>query len=905
MAARLPIPDSLRRWLLQYDGFRVKVIGSFALGLVAILVLGVIFLLVAVQLYEANAARHLGIDRLELLKTAGYGLAGLAALSGLVTSSWLIYKAHDRQLENVHREAEQARAILDGCPNAILTVDINGIIHDCNPATERMFGYESGELIGERIARLIPQRNFLHDVAALGRGALMAFGQRRNFLTFQAEVSVAEARNASGQRTFIVSVHDASGRRHSEETLHHISLGISSMTGEEFVRNLLQQLSQVLQNDFAFVLESDKRPGTAFSTLMIAEHGRIRSKSTHSIAGTVFQAAQSKGFAAFPCEVRTRFPHDTILADLEAESFIGTALNDPYGQSIGLIGVISRTRITNMDVSLQTLQIFAARAAAEIARKQEAERLASRTERLHDDFTLMRATAERERKRYEEDIAAEQELLAVTLRSIREGCITTDNNGEIMMLNPVAEDLTGWTQPEAADRPLGDILQLTGRRNRRTINANLLLESPEQFNTQMVLTSREGTERLIEASAAPIRNREERKLGNVIVLRDVTERSRAEEEYQKAEKLESLGLAAGGIAHDFNNLLTAIIGNLSLAAQTTTDKTRDRIEASKKASLRAQDLAQQLLTFAKGGAPIKKTASMRQLLLDTVGFSLSGTNIRSDLRVDEDLWPVDVDAGQISQVIGNLAVNAVQAMPTGGTLHVTGFNTTFELGASPPPLGPGRYVCIHVRDEGTGISEEAQKKIFDPYFTTKPKGSGLGLATSYSIIKNHDGLITVSSAPGEGALFTIYLPASDAEVVAEITPTPQEIVHRGKVLVLDDEEVICELVAYALTPLGYEVEQAYDSLTMLAMYREAMEKREPFDAVVMDLTIPGGMGGKEAIVKLLELDPQARAIVSSGYAMDPIMSRYREYGFSGVIAKPYDIDELAVVIANTISAKTT
>lgn len=892
----------IRAGLGHRDGLKLRLAGSFFLGAVAIALLCLIFFLISVQLYRANAAPLPGVDRLELLKTAAYGLAAIVAISALITSVWKIFHAHEGHLRAAERAATEARSIIEASPEAFLTVDINGVILSCNPAAEQMFAYEPGKLIGQKISALIPQRHFLHDVAALGRQTVMAFGQRRNYQTFPVELSISEAPHQA-RRTFIVMVHDVSGRKHSEETVHHISLGVSSMTGESFVRSLLQQLSQVLQNDFAFVLETDNRPEIALCSLLVAEHGRIRSKGDHNVTGTVFEKALESSFTAYPRGVREAFPHDAILEKMEAESLISTTLSDPTGRPIGLIGVIGRHPISNMDVARQTLQIFAARAAAEIARKQEAEVLASETERLQGDFTIMRDTAERERKRYEEDIAAEQELLAVTLRSIREGCITTDNDGLIMMVNPVAEDLTGWTQPEAADRKLGEVIHLVSHRARKPFDVDLILDTPDQLAAQMVLISREGTERVVEVSAAPIRNRQERKLGTVLVLRDVTERIRAEEEYQKAEKLESLGLAAGGIAHDFNNLLTAIIGNLSLAAQQAEATARQRIEASKKASLRAQDLAQQLLTFAKGGAPIKKTASMRQLVLDTVGFSLSGTNVRPVFQIPEDLCPVDIDAGQISQVIGNLAVNAVQAMRSGGTLTVRGQNLDFTAANVPIPLQPGRYICIEVEDEGPGIPEETRKKIFDPYFTTKPKGSGLGLATSYSIVKNHNGLIRVDSPPGRGAVFSIYIPASEAEIIPESEPLPQTTRRKGKVLVMDDEEIICELVDYALTPLGYRVGQALDAKTALRLYQEAAAAGEPYDVVIMDLTIPGGMGGKEAVQKLKEIDPEACAIVSSGYAMDPIMSRYRDYGFCGVIAKPYDVDELEVAISHAITQK--
>ena len=890
----------IRQWLIEQDGFRAKLIISLTITLLTITILAAVFVLVSVRFFEAGAvSADKGLGWGQLLPIAGYFLIGLLAIAALVGSSWYSFHTYQRHLGLLETSEAKARSIIDASPDAILTTDVNGLILSCNPIAESMFGYPPNSLVGQKISKLIPQRHFLHDVASLGRTHFIGYGQRQNFVTFPVEVVASESRNEE-QRCFIVLIHDASEQRYSQETVHHISLSVSEMTGEKFVQNLVQHLSQILQNDYAFVLEVDASPNTGLCSLLLAETGRIRSTSNHNLAGTAFQEVLTSGFTAVEENVLERFPHDEILRRLEANSFVGMPLRDHKGQMVGLIGVIGRQRLDNLGVVKQTLQIFTARAASEIERKQEAEVLASEKQRLHGDFTLMQATAARERKRYEEDIAAEQELLAVTLRSIREGCITTDNDGRIIMMNPVAEEITGWTQPEGSDRPLGEVVRLLVRRNRRPFESELLIAQPEQLSAQMILVSREGVERIVEATAAPIRDREERKLGIVLVVRDVTEKQRAEEERHKAEKLESLGVAAGGIAHDFNNLLTAIIGNLSLAMAFAPAGARERIEASKKASFRAQELAQQLLTFAKGGAPIKKTASMRQLVLDTVDFSLSGTNIRASFSIPDDLWPVDIDAGQISQVITNLAVNAVQAMSEGGTLHVDGENLILTPEALPPLLRAGRYVRICVRDEGPGIPEETQKKIFDPYFTTKARGSGLGLATSYSIVKNHDGLINVDSIPGEGATFIIYLPASEAELVPEVEKPLLRSVHEGKILVLDDEEAICELVDCTLTLLGYTVAQAFDAATALKLYEEALQAGEPFDLVIMDLTIPGSMGGKDAIVHLKKIDPNAKAMVSSGYAMDPIMSRFTEYGFCGVIAKPYDVCELERAVSEVI-----
>jgi PAS domain S-box-containing protein len=471
----------------------------------------------------------------------------------------------------------------------------------------------------------------------------------------------------------------------------------------------------------------------------------------------------------------------------------------------------------------------------------------------------------------------------------------------------VAESLTGWTQEDAAGKPLATVFQIFNERNRKryTLAIQRIVEAgiAEGVDGPALMISRDGSERLVESNASPIRDRSGGRVGAVVVFRDVTEKRRLDEERQKADKLESLGVVAGGIAHDFNNLLTAILGNISLALLCEPHpEVGERLGAAKRATNRAQELAQQLLTFAKGGAPVKQTASMAQLLRDTLSLSLHGSKAHCEFQVADDLWPVDIDPGQMSQVINNLAMNADQAMPAGGILHVQAENIDLVTHSVSLGLDAGRWVRISLQDQGIGIPEEYLKKIFDPYFTTKPKGSGLGLATAYSIVKNHHGIIAVDSKPGQGSTFTICLPASEHELrVQEAGPVPMAPAGTARVLVLDDEEAICMLVTCALEELGYKVTETNDGTQAITAYEKAMKDGQPYDLFISDLTIPGGMGGQETIKRLLEIDPDIRAIVSSGYANDPVMSRHEEYGFSGMIAKPYEIDALGRKVAEVLA----
>jgi PAS domain S-box-containing protein len=831
----------------------------------------------------SQAKGHADFER--VLKTGGFALLCFFAIAVLIASSWYSFSAYAGHLRKIEAAEAQTRSIIEYTLDGIITMNDQGLVQSVNPAAEKMFGTPAKELVGQTVTKIIPQRLFMHDMVAMGRGTMMAMGHRQNYYPFPIEISLSEMKT-DNKKSYVALIRDVTERKRSEETLKHIGLGVSSSTGEEFVRSLVKQLSKALQTDFSFLVETTKKNDEDNTcTLVIAEHGHIRSKMNFKLANSACEEVLKRGFRAFPSDVREKFPKDEVLKELAAESFVAMPLVDHKGKTVGLMGVIDTKQMENVQIAESTLQIFAARAAAEI-----------------------------ERKRFEEDLNAEKERLAVTLRSIGDGFIAADTDGNVAMINNVAERLTGWRQDQIIGKPLVEIFNILNERTRKPCSTMLdrIVETGSVVGTanHAIVVSREGVERLIEISAAPIRDKTNRKLGTVLVFRDITEKEHLEAERRKAEKLESLGVAAGGIAHDFNNLLTAIIGNLSLSLISISpdEEMYERLSAAKKASLRAQELAQQLLTFAKGGAPIKKTASIGQLIQDTVTFSIRGSAIRSDFAMPDDLWPVEVDSGQISQVVNNLAINAEQAMPAGGALRVTCEN--FFLAEENPALAPlrvGRYVKITVQDEGIGIPEEYLKKIFDPYFTTKPKGSGLGLATSYSIVKNHDGLITVDSKVGIGSLFSIYLPATDKQVPFERTRS-EPAKGKGRILALDDEEAICELVKAALTPLGYDVTTVQDGLSAIAAYKDSMVENKKFAAVISDLTIPGGMGGAECIKRLLEMDPGVKAIVSSGYAMDPVMSRYREYGFCACIAKPYEVSDLGhmvhEVIESTDSAET-
>jgi PAS domain S-box-containing protein len=510
------------------------------------------------------------------------------------------------------------------------------------------------------------------------------------------------------------------------------------------------------------------------------------------------------------------------------------------------------------------------------------------------------------RKMAQQDLASEKERLAVTLRCIGDGVITTDDRGRIVLMNKVAESLTGWRQHEAAGRLFPDVFhiihQKTGERCDNPVDE--VLASGETINlaSDTVLIAKDGSRKVIADSGAPIRDPQSAVIGSVIVFRDVTEEKRMEEELFKVKKLESVGVLAGGIAHDFNNILVGILGNISLARQCLSDP--EQADAmllnTEKAAMRAKDLTAQLLTFSRGGEPVIQTASIGPIITESSEFALRGSNIKIIFNIPVDLWLVNADTGQIGQVIQNIVLNAKQAIPAEGTVEITCFNCA-DCGNGAESLRE-RCVRIMISDNGPGIPDEILGKIFDPYFTTKDDGSGLGLSICHSIIKKHNGAITVESKPGKGTVFTIQLPVSSNQKIAPQLELPRHSFskRKAKVLVMDDDTMILELSKQMLEYLGHEVVICKEGESALKKYEKAMQEGCPFDVVIMDLTIPGGMGGEKAIRKLLKLDPEAKAIVSSGYSNDKVISNYMKHGFKTVIVKPYQMEDLDKAIQNTL-----
>ncbi|NUM36300.1 MAG: PAS domain S-box protein [Candidatus Brocadiae bacterium] len=509
-------------------------------------------------------------------------------------------------------------------------------------------------------------------------------------------------------------------------------------------------------------------------------------------------------------------------------------------------------------------------------------------------------------KKAEMMLAEEKERLKVTLKSIGDGVISTDINGCVTMMNSVAEKLTGWTIEEAQGKPLSFIFfiisEITGEPLQNPVEKVLASKKIIEMENNTILLSKDGSPHIIADSAAPILDTKGNILGVVLVFRDITEKQKLLKEAQKIQKLEYLGIIAGGIAHDFNNLLGGIFGCVDLALGITEEsKSAEYLMAAMQSIQRARHLTQQLLTFSKGGSPVCQIAPLFPFIKDTVHFVLSGSSILTQFTAEENLLFCNYDKNQLAQVLENIVLNARQAMPEGGTIHISAQNIILQE-KEHEPLPQGRYVKISISDTGKGIASDILPKIFDPFFTTKSYGNGLGLSICYSIINRHSGKIEVESALEKGTTFHIFLPAYNPVPVSAKPSTEKLKKYKGsgKILLMDDDAMIRKSLGGMLLRLGYEpvcVENGWE--TMQSFHKAAAEGNN-FKAIILDLTVPGGMGGKEIATEIRKTDKEIAIFASSGYAQDPVIANPKDYGFTASICKPFKTSELADMLGKNI-----
>jgi len=784
----------------------------------------------------------------------------------------------DRKLS----EAEgQYRALFDQSPYGILIIDTDGNFIEFNEAAHQQLGYTREEFSRLRISDVDPFHNSeeieasLREVLRKGK-ADFEVKHRTKSGTIRDVRVLARVLDFSGRDVFSVIWQDITEGKCSDETLKKYRKHLEHLVAERTVK--LTLVNEQLQQDITerkkieeTLRDREERYRLLFHKTPIGIFNYDTQLILTEWNDRFMDILQSSREKLANLDMK-------ILKDQSVIPALRTAIEGYEGHYEGYYeGTTGPAKIW---VTMRTAPIF------------DQDGKVKNAVGIVEDIT--------ERKKAEEALRDVNNRLNAILQTSPAAIYVMTVEGIITMWNKAAERMFGWTEEEAVGRVLPIVAE--DKLEEFHISCDKILRGEPFVGVEVRRQKKDGSPIDVSISAAPLYDSTGAATGLMSVATDITLRKQMEEELLKSQKLESLGILAGGIAHDFNNILTAIVGDISLIRlkMKPDDPLSKLLEGAETASYHAKALTQQLLTFAKGGTTIKKTLFVEELIRDSVTFALRGSHVKCDFSFAEGLWPVEIDEGQVNQVFNNLVINACQAMPEGGKLRIGSENV--DIGSKESlPVREGKYVKIIIEDQGTGISEKHLQKIFDPYFTTKQEGCGLGLSIVHSIIRNHDGYVTVKSELGGGTTFTMYLPVS-AKQIAEKKPDEEEcIVAEGRVLLMDDEKRIRDVASRILKEFGYEVEVAADGAEAIRLYKSAMESPHPFDVVILDLTVAGGMGGKEAIRKLREIDPEVTAIVSSGYSNDAVMTNFEEHGFKAVIAKPFKSGDLNRIVHKVIT----
>jgi PAS domain S-box-containing protein len=819
-------------------------------------------------------------------------LTFVAGMAVLVIALWLRH-LFSRQTRELRQSEERFRELFENAVEGVYESGPDGMIRRANPALARILGYSSVEQLLK-----LPREKLTTFYASTTRRAefFALLGERNHVSNFESEVRLPD-----GTTRWISE--NVRALRERDGKLLRLQGFVTDVTARKQAETALRaseaRFRVLFEHSPIGIVEYDYRPTAAW--LESLRHAGVTDIETW------FDEHPEELNAAMSCVVITG-TNAAALRLVGARNFEEAVSNVPRIFTPSAYAARRRTFVeiwhgrhdADGELTLHSLDGTVRRLhfhwwTPVIDGKASYDR----TQLAMLDLTAARS-AERE-------LAAERERLSVTLRAMAEGVITTDTEGLVQFMNDAAGELTGWAPDVAVGRPFEQVCALSSEEVERhlqiPVTAALTQDQPIDLPGQTVLRPRTGPPKRVEGRCAPMHDLTGRAIGAVLVLRDVTDRSRLELELLRASKMESIGVLAGGIAHDFNNLLAVVMGNLTLAL--LDDRVPPRavkwLKDAERGTLRARELTQQLLTFAKGGEPVRAAVSLAEVVKEAAEFGLHGAAARCEFDFAPDLKPADVDKGQIGQVVQNLVINAVQAMPGGGVIRVNLRNDRLSAGVTPLPAGD--YVRLEIADSGRGIPAEYLTRIFEPFFTTKEYGTGLGLATVYSVVRKHSGHVTVESIMGKGTTFRVWLPPARAVPTNGVSAHGNVDRINGRVLFMDDEAPIRTMTKALLERLGLEATMACDGGEAVREYAVAHASGRPFHAVIMDLTVPGAMGGAEAMREILKIDPEARGIVSSGYSSDPVMANFRAHGFRGMVPKPYRITDFARTLREVIDGQ--
>lgn len=743
-------------------------------------------------------------------------------------------------------EAEiKYKALFEQSPYGILIIDTKGNILDFNETAHRDLGYSREEFAKFRISDIDPIqspeeiRKTIEDVLRKGKAEFEVRHKTKSGMIRDVHV-ITQVLTLSGQTVFHTIWRDITAHKRADEAL----------------RESNDRLNAILQASPAAIY-------------ILNTQGVVTmwNKAAEQMFGWSEEEAVGRVLPIVPEEKLEEF---RVLREkiLSGEPAIGTEVRRLKKDG------------SPIDISISAALLYDSAGAA------------------NDIMSIV--TDITERKKTEEALRDSREFIESILDTVDEAFIVIDRDYRIILANSA--------YGRQANMPIKDIIgkhcyEISHRSDRPCYEAGeecavrYSFEKGEPYTCVHKHYNKDGSVIYVETKSYPLKDASGDVISAIEVIKNITDKHLLEEQLLRTQKLEAVGLLAGGIAHDFNNLLQGIFGSISLARMFSDKegKAYQMLEGAEEALNQARNLTKQLLTFSKGGEPIKKMISLSTIIHNSVKFALSGSNVNYLSSVDDGLWSVEADEGQITQVIHNVVLNASDAMTDGGTVSIRVRNVLIDEKSS-LPLKKGKYVQIAIEDSGPGIPDHLISRIFDPYFTTKQKGSGLGLTTSYSIIKKHGGVLDVKSRLGAGSTFFIYLPASEDKPLRREAQAKSILRGKGRILVMDDEEIVRTVAGHMLKNLGYEVDFAENGEQATEKYLNAMKTGRPFDAVILDLTVRGGMGGRETVRKMAELDPAITAIVSSGYSDDTILSDYRSYGFKAVLSKPYEIEGLSSIL---------